>query len=42
MVMFKEDFEFFWDFASPYWAGEILNRWWTQTLRAACGELFSF
>ncbi len=32
--LLKEDFQFFWTYKSPYWAGEVLDRWCTRTLRS--------
>ncbi len=32
--LIKEDFQFFWNYKSPYWAGEFLDRWCTRTLRS--------
>ena len=32
--LLKEDFQFFWSYVSPYWAGEFLDRWCTRTLRS--------
>lgn len=32
--LLKEDFQFFWNYKSPYWAGEFLDRWCTRTLRS--------
>lgn len=32
--LLKEDFQSFWDYVSPYWAGEFLDRWCTRTLRS--------
>ena len=32
--LLKEDFQFFWDYISPYWAGQFLDRWCTRTMRA--------
>ncbi len=30
----REDFQFFWGYVSPYWAGVFLDRWCTRTLRS--------
>jgi transposase len=30
----KEEFQFFWGYISPYWAGQFLDRWCTQTMRS--------
>lgn len=32
--LLKEDFQFFWDYQSPHWAGQFLDRWCTRTLRS--------
>jgi len=32
--LLKEDFQFFWEYRSPYWAGQFLDRWCTRTLRS--------
>lgn len=32
--LLKEDFQFFWDYLSPYWAGKFLDRWCTRTMRS--------
>lgn len=32
--LLKEDFQSFWSYLSPYWAGEFLDRWCTRTLRS--------
>ena len=32
--LLKEDFQFFWGYRSPYWAGQFLDRWCTRTLRS--------
>ena len=32
--LLKEDFQFFWHYVSPYWAGCFLDRWCTRTLRS--------
>ena len=32
--LLKEDFQFFWDYVSPSWAGKYLDRWCTRTLRS--------
>ena len=32
--LLKEDFQFFWDYRSPYWAGQFLDRWCTRTMRS--------
>ena len=32
--LLKEDFQFFWLYRSPYWAGQFLDRWCKQTMRS--------
>ena len=32
--LLKEDFQLFWDYVSPYWAGRFLDRWCTGTMRS--------
>jgi len=32
--LLKEDFQFFWDYVSPYWAGEYLDRWCRRAMRS--------
>ena len=32
--LLKEDFQFFWGYRSPYWAGRFLDRWCERTLRS--------
>ena len=32
--LLKEDFQFFWEYRSPYWAGQFLDRWCTRTMRS--------
>ncbi len=32
--LLKEDFQFFWDYGSPHWAGKFLDRWCTRALRS--------
>ena len=32
--LLKEDFQFFWDYISPHWAGIFLDRWCTRTMRS--------
>ena len=32
--LLREDFQFFWDYRSPYWAGQFLNRWCTRAMRS--------
>ncbi len=32
--LLKEEFQFFWQYTSPYWAGRFLDKWCTRTLRS--------
>ena len=32
--LLKEDFQSFWEYRSPYWAGIFLDRWCTRALRS--------
>jgi transposase len=32
--LLKEDFQAFWEYRSPYWAGEFLDRWCTRVMRS--------
>jgi transposase len=32
--LLKEDFQFFWGYVSPYWAGKFLDRWCTRAMRS--------
>jgi transposase len=32
--LLKEDFQFFWSYQSPYWAGQFLDRWCKRTMRS--------
>jgi len=32
--LLKEDFQFFWEYKSPYWAGQFLDRWCIRTMRS--------
>lgn len=32
--LLKEDFQFFWDYVSTYWAGTFLDRWCARTMRS--------
>jgi transposase len=32
--LLREDFQFFWDYRSPYWAGQFLDRWCKRTMRS--------
>ncbi|WP_294106478.1 transposase [Thiolapillus sp.] len=34
VAVFKEAFQFFWGYVSPYWAGQFLDRWCTKTMRS--------
>ena len=35
----KEDFQFFWGYRSPYWAGCFLDRWRMRTMRSKIGPM---
>jgi transposase len=37
--LLKEDFQFFWGYRSPYWAGCFLDRWCTRTMRSKIGPM---
>ena len=37
--LLKEDFQFFWGYRSPYWAGRFLDRWCTRTMRSKIGPM---
>jgi transposase len=30
--LLKEDFQFFWEYTSPYWAGQFMDRWCRRTM----------
>jgi transposase len=32
--LLKEDFQFFWEYISPFWAGEFLDRWCKRAVRS--------
>lgn len=32
--LLKEDFQFFWNYVSPHWAGKFLDRWCAKVMRA--------
>jgi len=32
--LLKEDFQLFWDYVSPYWASQFLDRWCRRTMRS--------
>ena len=32
--LLKEEFQFFWHYRSPYWAGQFLDKWCTKTMRS--------
>lgn len=32
--LLKEDFQFFWNYVSAYWAGQFLDRWCARTMRS--------
>jgi transposase len=32
--LLKEDFQFFWEYRAPFWAGEFLDLWCTRVMRA--------
>jgi transposase len=32
--LLKEEFQFFWSYASPYWAGQFLDKWCKKTMRS--------
>lgn len=32
--LLKEDFQFFWTYTSPYWAGRFLDQWCARTMRS--------
>jgi transposase len=32
--LLKEEFQLFWQYTSPYWAGEFLDKWCTKTMRS--------
>ena len=36
--LLKEDFQFFWGYRSPYWAGRFLDQWCLRTMRSRSGR----
>jgi len=40
--LLKEDFDFFWDYVSPTWAGKFLDRWCTRVMRSRIGPMKDF
>ena len=40
--LLKEDFQQFWDYDSPVWAGKFLDQWTTQAMRSRIGPLKKF
>ena len=32
--LLKEDFQFFWEYQSPHWAGQFMDAWCRQTMRS--------
>ena len=32
--LLKEEFQFFWNYVSPYWAGQFLDKWCAKTMRS--------
>ncbi len=32
--LLKEDFQFFWEYTSPYWAGQFMDAWCRRTMRS--------
>ncbi len=32
--LLKEEFQFFWDYVSPYWAGQFLDKWCDKTMKS--------
>lgn len=32
--LLKEEFQFFWSYVSPYWAGQFLDKWCTKAMRS--------
>jgi len=32
--LLKEEFQFFWDYVSPYWAGRFLDAWCAKVMRS--------
>ena len=40
--LLKEDFQFFWSYRSPHWAGAFLDRWCTRTLHSRIDPMKKF
>ena len=40
--LLKEDFQFFWEYRSVYWAGQFLDRWCTRTMRSKLEPMKKF
>ena len=37
--LLKEDFKFFWEYTSPYWAGRFLDTWCARAMRSRLDEI---
>jgi transposase len=37
--LLKEEFQLFWQYTSPYWAGEFLDKWCTKSMRSKIGPM---
>ena len=37
--LLKEEFQLFWSYTSPYWAGQFLDKWCTKTMRSKIGPM---
>lgn len=37
--LLKEEFQLFWEYVSPYWAGQFLDKWCTKTMRSKIGPM---
>ncbi len=37
--LMKEEFQFFWEYQSAYWAGRFLDQWCTRTMRSRLGPM---
>jgi transposase len=37
--LLKEDFQFFWEYISPFWAGEFLDLWCSRVMRSRIGPM---
>lgn len=37
--LLKEEFQLFWLYTSPYWAGQFLDKWCTKTMRSKIGPM---